>query len=411
MTCQPEWPIQEGRLTSIRVGVRSTGIGELAAGERPCASKLLAPRGRPGLAALGWKWMLGESSPKPARYDLGNIGEFMKTFPPYCVGVFSLELYDHCNPWASRLSKAFRRLSGVWSTGLPKTGCEPRRPNAWSGEVGALSQALAAASAALAAAGTGVALTIAARGRAFFAFTTAAAAARAAAVRFRAATVLAKFKAPLRLWGLGPLLRVEPFCARCSAGLIVECHRFLTALSVRPGKPLAMSAHRLPTFVWMLAKRWSSSRVHGSLRTDGSKWLQYLSRHCLPLRDPTTLAILLHALRPYILTLSMSWVSSIKVHLPLFMRALPWLVDEPPDLVEPPIDKAPTKCLRQNRSNYLKVLPADCRGSTGRDFRGHARCDDVWLEGCNRRRGQPRATTPHKNTQKANKDFEPVLIL
>lgn len=53
--------------------------------------------------------------------------------------------------------------------------------------------------------------------------------------------------------------------------LRVEFQRFLMALSVRPGRRLAISAHRLPssTWAWMIAL--SSSSVHSDLLMSGFK--------------------------------------------------------------------------------------------------------------------------------------------
>ena len=59
---------------------------------------------------------------------------------------------------------------------------------------------------------------------------------------------------------------------------------FLIALSVRPGRCLAISAHLFPCSLCARCRVSSSSSVHGSFLIDGSSWLCQRSRHCLPLR-------------------------------------------------------------------------------------------------------------------------------
>ena len=53
----------------------------------------------------------------------------------------------------------------------------------------------------------------------------------------------------------------------------MEFQWFLMALSVRPGSSLAISAHRLPHFLWADCKMVSSSAVHSPFFTAGSRWL------------------------------------------------------------------------------------------------------------------------------------------
>ena len=64
---------------------------------------------------------------------------------------------------------------------------------------------------------------------------------------------------------------------RRDGGALIEFHRFLIALSVRPGSCLAMSAHLVPTCWTSSMMSCSSSSVQSSLFTDGHKWLCHLS--------------------------------------------------------------------------------------------------------------------------------------
>ena len=63
---------------------------------------------------------------------------------------------------------------------------------------------------------------------------------------------------------------------RRGRGALMEFHRFLIALSVRPGSCLAMSAHLVPTCCTSSMMSCSSSSVQSSLLTDGHKWLCHL---------------------------------------------------------------------------------------------------------------------------------------
>mmetsp|Transcript_20147 Transcript_20147/g.39110 ORF Transcript_20147/g.39110 Transcript_20147/m.39110 type:complete len:230 (+) Transcript_20147:99-788(+) len=65
---------------------------------------------------------------------------------------------------------------------------------------------------------------------------------------------------------------------------MVEFHRFLMALSVRPGTSLAISAHLLPWIFCASMISRSSSLVHGPFIMFGSNWLCHRSRICLPVR-------------------------------------------------------------------------------------------------------------------------------
>jgi hypothetical protein len=73
---------------------------------------------------------------------------------------------------------------------------------------------------------------------------------------------------------------------------------FLIALSVRPGRNLAISAHLLPSSACFAISMSSSSCDHASFRIAGSSWLCHLSRHCLPLRPGRYLAISAQRLAP-----------------------------------------------------------------------------------------------------------------
>ena len=63
-----------------------------------------------------------------------------------------------------------------------------------------------------------------------------------------------------------------------------EFQWFFTALSVRPGRYFAMSAHLLLYSTCSSMSLQSSSADHGSLRMSWSRWLCHRSRHCLPVR-------------------------------------------------------------------------------------------------------------------------------
>ena len=59
---------------------------------------------------------------------------------------------------------------------------------------------------------------------------------------------------------------------------------FLMALSVRPTKVLAISAHLFPNARCAMISARSSSRDHSSRLMSGFRWLYQRSRHCLPMR-------------------------------------------------------------------------------------------------------------------------------
>jgi len=95
-----------------------------------------------------------------------------------------------------------------------------------------------------------------------------------------------------------------------------------TALSVRPGKYFAISAHLFPSAACTSNNLLSSAGDHGPLTTSGSRWLQYRSRHCLPSRVMTYFAILDHDFFPNTATLLRSKLSSSGDHFPFRMCSL-----------------------------------------------------------------------------------------
>merc|ERR1711998_427989 len=86
------------------------------------------------------------------------------------------------------------------------------------------------------------------------------------------------------------------------------------ALSVLPGKSLAMYDHWFPYFVWASRMMRSSSAVHGVFRMSGLRWLCHLSRHCFPMRPGRLAAILDHFRGPFFCTCSQTTRSSSSVH-------------------------------------------------------------------------------------------------
>ena len=63
---------------------------------------------------------------------------------------------------------------------------------------------------------------------------------------------------------------------------MVEFHRFLMALSVRPGRRLLISTQWLPSSMCACSSTRSSSSDQPSFLMFGSSWLCHLSLHCLP---------------------------------------------------------------------------------------------------------------------------------
>lgn len=64
---------------------------------------------------------------------------------------------------------------------------------------------------------------------------------------------------------------------------MVEFQWFLIALSVRPGRSLAISAHLLPSCLCASINMLSSSSDHASFLIEGLRWLCHRSLHCLPI--------------------------------------------------------------------------------------------------------------------------------
>mmetsp|Transcript_13421 Transcript_13421/g.41321 ORF Transcript_13421/g.41321 Transcript_13421/m.41321 type:complete len:340 (-) Transcript_13421:736-1755(-) len=89
---------------------------------------------------------------------------------------------------------------------------------------------------------------------------------------------------------------------------------FLTALSVRPGSILLISAQRLPRLWCSTSIVLTSSTVKGALETAGSSWLCHLSRHCLPVLPGMAAAIVAHPLGPRACTNRVSSASSLADH-------------------------------------------------------------------------------------------------
>mmetsp|Transcript_558 Transcript_558/g.1147 ORF Transcript_558/g.1147 Transcript_558/m.1147 type:complete len:265 (-) Transcript_558:129-923(-) len=79
---------------------------------------------------------------------------------------------------------------------------------------------------------------------------------------------------------------------------VVEFHRFLMALSVRPGTSLTSIAHLVPCSATASMIARSSSALKPSFFTAGDRWLCQRSRHCLPLRCGRSAAMRLQSLGP-----------------------------------------------------------------------------------------------------------------
>jgi hypothetical protein len=76
-----------------------------------------------------------------------------------------------------------------------------------------------------------------------------------------------------------PSPSLSPHCR--SSRRLAEFQWFFTALSVLPGRNLAISAHRLSSCLWARRRMVSSAWVQGTLQMDGSSWLCQRSRHCI----------------------------------------------------------------------------------------------------------------------------------
>ncbi len=77
---------------------------------------------------------------------------------------------------------------------------------------------------------------------------------------------------------LGVVAVTSPFARRAN----VLFQRFFTALSVLPGRRLAISAHLFPFNRCSSIIISSSSWLHGFLLMSGLRWLYQRSLHCLP---------------------------------------------------------------------------------------------------------------------------------
>ena len=76
-------------------------------------------------------------------------------------------------------------------------------------------------------------------------------------------------------------------------------HLFFTELSERPGRHLAISAQRVPSFACISRMVWSSSAVHAPFFSEGSRLLHHRSRHCFPVRPGSSDAMRAQCLPPY----------------------------------------------------------------------------------------------------------------
>mmetsp|Transcript_25691 Transcript_25691/g.86164 ORF Transcript_25691/g.86164 Transcript_25691/m.86164 type:complete len:258 (+) Transcript_25691:404-1177(+) len=65
-----------------------------------------------------------------------------------------------------------------------------------------------------------------------------------------------------------------------------EFHRFLMALSVRPGSSFTISDHLVPSRATASTMVLSSSSLQGAFCRSGLRWLCQRSRHCLPSLSP-----------------------------------------------------------------------------------------------------------------------------
>jgi len=98
---------------------------------------------------------------------------------------------------------------------------------------------------------------------------------------------------------------------------MLEFQWFLIVLSVLPSKIFAISAHLLARSRFRRYRIHSSSNVQGACRLIiGFKWLCHLSRHCFPILPGRWLAMIVHLWGPSILTKCNSSLSSISVHGP-----------------------------------------------------------------------------------------------
>mmetsp|Transcript_6373 Transcript_6373/g.21123 ORF Transcript_6373/g.21123 Transcript_6373/m.21123 type:complete len:218 (+) Transcript_6373:910-1563(+) len=113
------------------------------------------------------------------------------------------------------------------------------------------------------------------------------------------------------------------FCMRSSLR-VAEFHRFLMALSVRPGMSLTISAHFVPCSATACRISRSSSSVKFSFFTSGERWLCQRSRHCLPTRPGRCCAIWDQEEGPYWATILSSLASSSGVHTIFLIARAGW---------------------------------------------------------------------------------------
>jgi len=91
---------------------------------------------------------------------------------------------------------------------------------------------------------------------------------------------------------------------------MMTCQWFLTALSVLPGKSLAMMDHLFPWIRWAAKSLSSSSSVKGFRLILGSNWLNHLNLQLLPERPGSLRAMAFQLWGPYCSTRSLSFSSS-----------------------------------------------------------------------------------------------------
>jgi len=108
---------------------------------------------------------------------------------------------------------------------------------------------------------------------------------------------------------------------------MVEFQWFFMELSVRPGSIFVISAHLLPWAVCAKNRIHSSWAVHSTFSIDGLRWLCQRSRHCLPNRPSTNLAIKDQRWGPYFSTNLRTNRSYCSVH-GFFLRNLDLLLSD-----------------------------------------------------------------------------------
>ena len=97
---------------------------------------------------------------------------------------------------------------------------------------------------------------------------------------------------------------------------------FLMELSVLPGRNLLIRAHLFPNLACASIIASSSSSVHRSFFIFESRWLWYLSLHCLPILPGRCFAIVDQFFAPYLLTSFTRISSSSFVHGPFTSSGL-----------------------------------------------------------------------------------------